>query len=65
MIRAALTGSLLLTLALSPAVRAEVSAETLKAISIPDKVETPIGTLNFFDGVPVGRNLQEGLRQSR
>lgn len=30
----------------------KVSSETLKSISIPDKVETSIGTLEFFDGVP-------------
>jgi hypothetical protein len=32
--------------------QAEVSKETLDSISIADKVETPIGQLNFFDGVP-------------
>ena len=31
---------------------AEVSPAELAAISIPDKVETAIGTLDFFDGVP-------------
>jgi hypothetical protein len=31
---------------------AEVSSAELEAISIPDKVETAIGTLEFFDGVP-------------
>jgi len=31
---------------------AEVSEAELESISIPDKVETPIGTLEFFDGVP-------------
>ncbi len=39
-------------LALAPLAHAVVTAEELKSISIPDKVETPIGTLNFFDGVP-------------
>lgn len=33
---------------------ANVSADELAAISIPDTVDTPIGTLEFFDGVPVG-----------
>ncbi len=28
------------------------SVETLKSISMPDKVQTPIGKLEFFDGVP-------------
>ena len=37
--------------------RAEVSRSTLDSISIPDKVETPIGTLNFFDGVPTGSTV--------
>ncbi len=32
--------------------QAGVSADTLKSISMPDKVETSIGTLEFFDGVP-------------
>ncbi|MGA7874701.1 MAG: DUF1254 domain-containing protein, partial [Desulfoferrobacter sp.] len=32
--------------------RAEVSQESLKSISIPDNVETILGTLEFFDGVP-------------
>lgn len=31
---------------------ADVSSAELEAISIPDKVETAIGTLEFFDGVP-------------
>ncbi len=29
---------------------AQVSKETLESISTPDKVETPIGTLEFLDG---------------
>jgi hypothetical protein len=32
--------------------QAEVSQATLESISIPDKVETAIGALEFFDGVP-------------
>ncbi len=34
------------------AAQAQVSPETLKSISTPDKVQTPIGKLEFFDGVP-------------
>ncbi|MCJ7453366.1 MAG: DUF1254 domain-containing protein, partial [Steroidobacteraceae bacterium] len=34
------------------AAQAQVSPETLKSISTPDKVQTPIGRLEFFDGVP-------------
>ncbi len=40
-------------------VLAEVSKAELEAISIPDKVETPIGTLEFFDGVPVGDTVEK------
>ena len=31
---------------------AQVSPQTLQSISIPNRVETPIGQLDFFDGVP-------------
>jgi hypothetical protein len=47
---------------------ADISSETLKSISIPDKVNTPIGTLEFFDGVPTGNTVQavyENLDRSR
>ncbi len=40
-----------IAIAMGPAF-AEVSSAELEAISIPDKVETAIGTLEFFDGVP-------------
>lgn len=33
-------------------VQAKVTTETLKSISMPDKVESAIGQLEFFDGVP-------------
>ena len=36
---------------LMPAV-AQVSEEVLDSISTPDQVETSIGTLEFFDGIP-------------
>jgi hypothetical protein len=48
-----LSATVLACLAGFPA-SAEVSKTELESISIPDKVETPIGTLEFFDGVPVG-----------
>ena len=38
--------------------QAQVSPETLKSISIPDKVESPIGKLEFFDGVPTDATTQ-------
>jgi hypothetical protein len=34
------------------AVKPGVSAETLKSISTPDRVETSLGTLKFDDGAP-------------
>ncbi|MEE4272257.1 MAG: DUF1254 domain-containing protein [Thermoanaerobaculales bacterium] len=48
----ALVVATLLVLLSTHSVRAQVSRETLEAISIPDSVETPIGKLEFFDGVP-------------
>jgi len=41
-----------LTLPCAGIAGAEVSQESLKSISIPDSVETTLGTLEFFDGVP-------------
>ncbi|MDM0048866.1 DUF1254 domain-containing protein [Variovorax sp. J22R115] len=43
----------------SGAARAQVSSQTLKSISIDDKVKTPIGTLDFFDGVPTGATVEK------
>ena len=37
----------------------EVSKAELESISIPDKVETSIGPLEFFDGVPVGDTVDK------
>ena len=39
-------------------VQAEVSAEVLKSLSVPDKIETPIGKLEFFDGVPTDATVE-------
>ncbi|MCB0122221.1 MAG: DUF1254 domain-containing protein, partial [Caldilineaceae bacterium] len=39
--------------------QAQVSQETLDSIAIPDKVETAIGTLDFFDGVPSDATLDK------
>jgi hypothetical protein len=36
-----------------------VSAETLRSISIPDQIETPIGELSFFDGVPTDATIDK------
>ena len=47
-----LSSAIMLALPISNTAQAQVSAETLKSISIPDKVETSIGKLEFFDGVP-------------
>lgn len=44
---------------------AQVSPQALQSISIPNKVETPIGPLDFFDGVPSRATAREGLRQPR
>ncbi len=57
-IRTLLATALLVSTAALPAV-ADVTEAELKSISTPDKVETPIGTIEFFDGVPVGDTLQK------
>ncbi|WP_235015564.1 DUF1254 domain-containing protein [Oceanicoccus sp. KOV_DT_Chl] len=47
---------------------AEVSQKTLDSISIADKLETPIGNLEFFDGVPTDatiNKLYDNLDRSR
>ena len=47
----------LAALSATMAAQAEVTPEELKTISIPDKVETAIGTLEFFDGVPTDATI--------
>jgi hypothetical protein len=49
---ATLLTAAVLTLPYSGIAGAEVSQESLKSISIPDNVETTLGALKFFDGVP-------------
>lgn len=47
---------------------AQVSQETLRSLSAPDKVETSIGTLEFKDGVPsaaTAKKLYEALAFTR
>jgi hypothetical protein len=51
MTRLTTVSALMISVAFGPAF-GQVSSEELAAISIPDKVETAIGTLEFFDGVP-------------
>ena len=51
---AALIGSLLV----SQYVPAQVSDRELQSVSTPDVVETPIGTLDFFDGVPTEQTVR-------
>jgi len=40
------------------AAQAEVPAEVLKSLSVADKIETPIGKLEFFDGVPTDATVE-------
>jgi len=49
--------ALVLVLTSVQIVQADVSAETLKSISIPDKIQTPIGSFEFFDGVPTDATI--------
>lgn len=47
--------AIVLALPVIQVAQAQVSPETLKSISIPDKVDTSIGKLEFFDGVPANK----------
>ncbi|MFZ0243007.1 MAG: DUF1254 domain-containing protein [Desulfobacterales bacterium] len=47
----------LVTLPLSQTASAEVSKPELESISMPDRVDTPIGELKFFDGVPTDATI--------
>ncbi len=49
--------ALVVVLASVQVVQADVSAETLKSISMPDKIQTFIGELEFFDGVPTDATI--------
>ena len=42
----------------APAI-AQVSKETLESVSTPDKVETPIGTLEFLDGTSLPETAEK------
>ena len=53
-----LSSAIILALPISNTAQAQVSAETLKSISIPDKVDTSIGKLEFFDGVPTDSTVE-------
>ncbi|WP_223146285.1 DUF1254 domain-containing protein [Pusillimonas sp. ANT_WB101] len=46
-------------LPLSQPVSAEVSKAELQSISMPDQVDTPIGELKFFDGVPTDATIDK------
>lgn len=50
--KVSIVGSLLFCLALSASAQAQVSEQTLRSLSAPDKIETSIGTLEFKDGAP-------------
>ncbi len=56
MIRPTVIGALTLAVAAGPAA-AQLSPVELGAISIPDNVETTIGKLEFFDGVPTDATI--------
>lgn len=46
----------------APNALAQVSSETLTAISTPDSVSTPIGTLSFKDGAPAADTVEAVYR---
>jgi hypothetical protein len=57
-LRGALVASALFTVASPQLAAADVTEAELKSISIPDKVDTSIGMLEFFDGIPIGNTVQ-------
>ncbi len=50
--RYALVAASLAFAALSGSAAAQTAAETPPAITTPDKLQTPLGTLDFKDGAP-------------
>src|SRR5277367_834915 len=55
----ALVGALDLSSAHAQAVpRSDIAPSTLRTISTPDKLDTPIGKLTFSDGVPTGDTVK-------
>jgi hypothetical protein len=63
-----LSGAPALTTAEAQTAPKAIPPETLKSISTPDKVDTPIGRLEFSDGVPTGntiKTLYDNLDRSR
>jgi len=59
MLRFLVVGGLLFGLALSVSAEAQVSEQTLKSLSTPDKVEPRIGTLEFKDGAPSAETVDK------
>ena len=51
------TVAALALLPLSHPALAQISKAELESISIPDRVDTPIGELKFFDGVPTDATI--------
>lgn len=49
----------LVLLPMSHTASAQVSKAELESISMPDRVETPIGELKFFDGVPTDATIDK------
>lgn len=54
----ALVASAVVAVAPPQLAAADVTKAELESISIPDKVDTSIGALQFFDGVPTGDTVQ-------
>lgn len=56
---AALAAVAALALPGMPLAQAQVTPQTLQSISMPNKVVTPIGQLEFFDGVPTDATIDK------
>jgi hypothetical protein len=58
-VRNLVAGVFLHWLALSASAQAQVSEETVRSLSTPDKVESRLGTLEFKDGAPTVQTVEK------
>jgi hypothetical protein len=58
-VRLLVAGGLLVSLTLAASARAQVSEQTLRSLSAPDKIETHLGTLEFKDGAPSAETVEK------
>ena len=60
-----LIGVIAATTSAAEAPKMKMTTEIPESITTPDSVETRIGTLEFFDGIPTKETSESGLRLPR